>query len=157
MIHLKSSGFQALNRVLSVTTSAPIRFATLMHDIDRDVIKKCVQRYRIPNEFSELAMLSRQVMPFYVDCLTADAEKLLQLIAKADALRRPDRFNHFLTVSQACVDDDLNQQREDLVRKAIVAIKSVDISPLQEQNLKGKDFADALRKLQLEKIKEVKE
>ena len=81
----------------------------------------------------------------------AEAEALLNFILAIDALRRPERFNNFLTTLRA-IYPDFGEATEEKIRKAIKTIKSVDIKPLQDNNLKGEDFARALKKLRIEAI-----
>jgi len=145
----------ALNRAIELTPSGPIRFAALMHDSDTNNLQNLMKRYRIPKEFSELAILSCQYTQAYNECLQMDAKTLLTFIKNTDALRRPNRFNNFLMACHACIDDDLNEQRDLRVNKAIIAVQAVDIEPLQAQDLKGQDFAAALQELQITAVEEV--
>ena len=156
MLHLNSRGMLALNRAVALNKLAPVRFAALLHDIDCGVLAELVQRYRIPKEFSELANLSCQHTQTYADTLMADAKTMLQFIKRSDALRRPNRFQLFLNACHACIDDDQNQRRDQHIMRAINAIQQIDIAPLQEQGIKGKDFADALEKLQITAIETIR-
>lgn len=152
MIKSNGRGMLALNHAITLYKNAPVRFAALMHDVDHDALNELIKRYRIPKEFSELAQLTCQFTPVYADILTADAKTLLKFIKQTDALRRPNRFQNFLEACRACIQDNNNQQRDECIHKALDAIQQVDIKPLQEEGLKGKDFADALEKLQIEAI-----
>lgn len=154
MLHLNSRGMLALHRASVEQYSAPICFAALMHDVDNDALMQLIKRYRIPKEFSELAQLNNQYTEAYADILDADAKTLLIFIKKTDALRRPDRFQRFLETCHVCLDDPLIPQRDKKISLAVDAIQKVDISALQEQGLKGRDFADALEKQQIVAIEE---
>lgn len=154
-IHLNGRGILALNRAASSSSSGPIRFAALMHDINLKNINEYAQRYRIPKEYTDLAALVCQHIPSYMNITTVDAETLLEFIKKADALRRPNRFENFIEVCRLCLEDNEHKKRMQRLQSAIKAIQDIDISQLQEKNLKGKDFADALQQLQLQAIKGV--
>jgi len=149
MIHIDGAGMKALERATLTCKKSEIRFAILMHDIEAHTVKDCCQRYRIPKEYSELAILTSSWHANYQNILQADPETLLNFIKKTDALRRPERFEHFLEACHACTKDKKNKERDSLLKKTIAAIKNIDISTLQQQDLKGKAFADALHNLQL--------
>lgn len=155
ILQLNSRGMQAFKRAISISQSATVRFAALMSDIEVGLLNDLVERYRIPNNFSELAIISCQYTEVYADILNADATTFFNFIKKTDALRRPERFELFLSVCHACIDDSQNQQRDEKIQQAIDAIKAVNIAALQSQGLKGKDFADALTTQQLTAIKEI--
>lgn len=152
MLPLNSRGILAFNRAIILSKLSPVRFAALTHAIDRNTLNELIQRYRIPKEFSELADLSCQYTQMYDDILNADANTLLQFIKKTDALRRPNRFKNFLETCHACRDDDSNERRDSRINKAIEAIEKIDLTPLQNEGLKGKAFADALHVLQIDAI-----
>ena len=151
MIGLHNNGTKAMEH----TATGVIRFSVLMHDIETQALKDCCKRYRIPKEYSELALLTNQWHGAYQKILGADAKTLLDFIKKTDALRRPNRFARFLKACHACVNDDSNENRDTLLQNTIDAVKSVDIAPLQSKDLKGQNFANALEDLQIAAINHV--
>ncbi len=150
-INIKGEGMVALKSATSITDSATIRFAALLHRVPEGDIQTLCRRYRIPNDYSDLALLASRQGDYFKDIHHADAKKLLIFILAVDALRRPERFQDFLVAIKAS-NPTFNESSEAIVQKAIDAIKSVDIKPLQDKNLKGKDFAKALKKLRLDAI-----
>ena len=144
MIEINSKGMKAMERA----TKGIIRFSALMHNIELQALKDCCERYRIPKEYSGLALLTNQWVDAYQKILGADEGDLLNFIKRTDAIRRPDRFSNFLKACYACVDNDNNENRDILLQNTIDAVKSIDIAPLQNKGLKGQAFADALENLQ---------
>lgn len=155
MIHMDNKGMKALEQASKLSASGSIRFAALMHDIEPQALEDCCQRYRIPKEYAELAHLTSRWHQAYQNIVQTDAEALLNFIKKTDALRRPNRFKHFLQACHACISDNNNEARDTLLKKCIQAVKSVDITPLQEKDLKGRDFANALYVLQMTAIENI--
>lgn len=151
-IHIQGQGIRALERATQISPKATIRLAALLHDVPEEDTRRLIQRYRIPNEYADLALLVIKNLPDYKNILNADAETLLAFILATDALRRPKRFDDFLIAGKAC-DPNLTTSHEQKIKKAIVAVKSVDVRPLQAKNLQGQDFAEALRLLRIEAIR----
>lgn len=151
-INMQSNGIKALTRATEISHSNPIRFAALLHDIPEKGIRRLVRHYRIPNEYSDLALVLARHGDVYRKILNLNAESLLSFILATDVLRRPNRFNDFLTAAKASYTD-ITQNHEEFVSKAVEVIKSVDITPLQEKNLKGEDFATELKRLRLNALR----
>ena len=81
------------------------------------------------------------------------AEDIMRLLSSADALRRPERFDDFLTV---CIADATARGQEDHtegLRRALAAAKSVGTAELQQQGLSGKALGDALQQARIDAIK----
>ncbi|HLB57970.1 MAG TPA: multifunctional CCA tRNA nucleotidyl transferase/2'3'-cyclic phosphodiesterase/2'nucleotidase/phosphatase, partial [Gammaproteobacteria bacterium] len=132
------------------TPSGIIRFAALFHDLKPETIQSLTQRYRIPNEYTDLAILLSRFGSHYTKIHEMDEKALLDFILKTDALRRSERFEQFLFACESVYATSTNRPR---IEKAIRAIKSIDIKPLQEKQLKGEAFAKALKKQRLETIR----
>lgn len=150
-ININSEGMNALKRSTAITNSGPIRFAALLHDISEKDVQSLCRRYRIPNDYSDLALLVSRHGGVLHEMAHADAEQLLSFILSMDALRRPQRFRDFLVALKAS-DPDFKTAVAEKIQHAIQAVKSVDTQPLQDQNLKGADFANALKKMRLAAI-----
>ena len=150
-IQLHSPGMNALARATEISLVGNIRWAALLHDMPEKSMRLLIQRYRIPNEYSDLALLVAKQGMAYQTILTADAPSLLSFITATDALRRPQRFTDFLITTTACYPE-LTSKHQDTVLKAIQAIQSVDIAPLQASNLVGTAFANALREQRIAAI-----
>ncbi len=126
------------------------RFALLMHDLKADAIKNIGQRYRVPREYMELAVLLETHLKNYQLLEHHDAKSVLDLLTTTDALRRPERFEHFLILCETC-SPSIPSKKLDLLN-ALEKIKSVDTQKLLAQGLQGKDFAEALHLERLEAL-----
>lgn len=169
MIEMAGQGVQALERASTLSgsylqASGSIQFAALMHDIEHQQLKDFCQRYRAPKEYRDLALLVNQWRQSYQDILKFNAEQLLSFIKRTDGLRRTERFKDFLQACRFCSpnnngnsDNKDNRERDVLLKKLIERVKSVNIKQLQEKDLKGQDFADALEALQISAIKSIKQ
>lgn len=151
-INIHGEGIKALKHATKMGEPGAIRFAALLHDVSENDIQALCRHYRIPSEYSDLALLVSRQGNNFQEMQNTDAQKLLTFILAVDALRRPKRFQHFMLVLQAC-DSNFDQTTEKKIQTAIQAIKSVDIKPLQEKNLKGDDFASALKNLRITAIR----
>jgi len=150
-INIASNGMDALKYATELSESDVIRFAALLHDLPEHDIETLCRHYRIPNDYIDLAVLVSRQGSKFEKMQDAKAEDVLNFILAIDALRRPKRFNNFLMTLRA-VKPNFNSATEEKIQKAIKAIKGVDIKPLQDKNLKGEDFAHALKKLRIEAI-----
>ncbi len=153
-ICLDGKGVAAVERLANKTSSGIVRFAALLSDLAPPAIQALVQRYRIPNEYADLALLISRYRDRYKNCLGMGEKPLLELILATDALRRNERFEQFLATSEL-IDLEITSQHRKRIEKVVTAIKSVDIKPLQEKQLKGEEFATALEKLRLEAIRAI--
>ncbi|MBW5802964.1 multifunctional CCA tRNA nucleotidyl transferase/2'3'-cyclic phosphodiesterase/2'nucleotidase/phosphatase [Coxiella endosymbiont of Ornithodoros amblus] len=150
-IKMEGKGMAALQSVTDRTPSPIIRFATLQSDLPPEIIQKLAQRYRVPNEYTDLVILVAFFGSDYVNLNRMNESRLLNFLLKTDALRRKERFDQFVFTCDLISSTTLSQQKK--IKEIIKAIKSVDIKPLQEKQLKGRAFAKALEKLRLEAIR----
>lgn len=145
----KACNLIALKNAIHLSSEGTIRFAALLHDLLRDDIQSLCNRYRIPNEFRELALLVSQFHTTYHLLDVQDAKSLLHILKSIDAFRRPERFSKWIIVCHAIYE---NQNYKTILMQALAAAKSVDIKPLLEKQLQGKAFAEALSDLQLKAV-----
>ena len=153
MLASPNRGKLMLERSDDLPPLATIRFAILTHDLKREAAQQLIQKYRVPKAFSELAYLSIDYLNTYKNSLNSEAQSLLHFIKKTDALRRPARFRHFLTVCHFVIADKQNSAREQLIDQVIAVIKNTDTGFLQQKGLKGRAFAEALEEQQIAAIK----
>lgn len=154
-INPKGDGIKALKKACELSVSATVRFAALLHDISEQSVKSLCDRLKTPREYLDLARLVSQWVNTYKNISDSTSSNILHLLKSVDALRRPGRFEKFLLACQAAVytqEKDLDLTRPALLLKILVAVTSVDITPLQKQQLKGQDFAAALHDLQIAAI-----
>ncbi|HVJ25829.1 MAG TPA: multifunctional CCA tRNA nucleotidyl transferase/2'3'-cyclic phosphodiesterase/2'nucleotidase/phosphatase, partial [Burkholderiales bacterium] len=85
---------QRIPAALSKASSLPVRFALLTWG--KDATALC-DRLRAPNEVRELALTAHRVRD---KLKSATPEDLLELLKRADAFRRPDRFAELLEAAR---------------------------------------------------------
>jgi tRNA nucleotidyltransferase (CCA-adding enzyme) len=143
----------ALQKVCQLTNELSVRFAALLYRCSETATKQLCERYRVPREYSDLALLvARCHSDFEKLTLAPDAEALFNLLEKLDALRRPERVQLFIDVCEA------NQQtatthRAQFLLDASNSARSVTASQLDLSNLSPLQIGEALRKARLEAIK----
>ncbi len=88
-----------------------VRYAALFHDAGRasgqessaNLVREASERLRAPGDCRDLAALAVDLLPSVQAALTMDAAALVDLLQRADAFRRPERFALLLAVCEADV------------------------------------------------------
>lgn len=166
-----------LQQACRLTDDPVTRFAALCHDLGKaltpreewpshhghesagvkPVLQLC-KRLRIPNEFRELAALTAEFHLHVHRAFELRTSTLLKTIERLDAIRKPERYEQFLL---ACKADSRGRPgyeerpylEADHYREALRIITSVDIQPLKEAGLAGKDMANAIHTARLSALK----
>jgi len=144
------------------------RFAALCHDLGKALtdkqnwpshhghevkgkqpIRELCQRLRIPNDFKELALITSEFHLHVHRAFEIKKSTLLKTIEKLDGMRKPDRYEAFLLACTADIRgrtgyENCPYPQADYYRKALKIIKSIDMRPLKEAELKGKEMAGAI-------------
>jgi len=117
----------ALERAARTGAPLPVRFAVLTWGLEEDAVRALCERLRAPNEDLELAQAASRCRPL----LAARAPReLLELLKRADAIRRPERFGHLLAaVRLAEPEADLSR-----VEKAFAAAAAVDAGAIARES-----------------------
>lgn len=169
----------SLNQSTRLSADPMIRFAVLVHDLGKattpkdklpshhgheergaKIIDKLCKRYRIPNKYRELAM---NVSRFHLDCHRIQEmkpETVLKKLEQLDAFRRPERFAQFLIACEADARgrsgfEDRDYPQAEYFQNSLNAANKVDAKELQKQGLEGKELGQAIKKHQIENIKEL--
>ena len=169
----------ALNQATRLSNDPHIRFAALVHDLGKGttakdklpdhhgheergvkLIEKLCARYRVPSQYRDLAI---QVSRHHLTCHRIEemrADTILKKLESLDAFRRPERFDQFLICCEADARgrtsfEDRAYPQAGYFKKALDAANSIDPESLNQQGLKGKTMADAIRKERLNSISEV--
>ncbi len=145
--------FSILDEINLAEPNSIITWAILLHTLKAEDIQSIARRLRIPREYTELALLVNKHLATFEELHTEKAAKLLQLIMKTDALRRPARFQHFLQVC-SLIQPTIKNDLEDL-NKALQIVKELKFDELQRQGLHGLDFANALQQHRLNALASV--
>jgi tRNA nucleotidyltransferase (CCA-adding enzyme) len=161
-------------------TDDPVtRFAALVHDLGKGITPKdewpkhinheengvplinaLCDRYRIPNDYRELAT---HVARYHLHCHKANelrASSILKLLKNIDAFRKPDRFKQFLIACEADARgragyENTPYPQAKLLQAALNAANQVDVQDLTETGFTGKQIGEKLHELQVRAIKKV--
>jgi tRNA nucleotidyltransferase (CCA-adding enzyme) len=83
----------ALERAARAGVPLPVRFAVLTWGLEEDAVRALCERLRAPNEDLELAQAASRCRSLLG---ARTARELLELLRRADAIRRPERFAQLL-------------------------------------------------------------
>ncbi|MGY3641397.1 multifunctional CCA addition/repair protein [Pseudomonas sp. PK-RTE-24] len=154
-----------------------VRWACLLHDLGKGLtpedewprhiahehtglklIKAVNERFKVPKDCQELALLVGQYHTHGHRALELKASTLLELLQSFDIYRRPQRFEEFIA---ACEMDargrkGLEQRsypQADYLRGAAKAARAVAVQPLLEKGFKGPELGEALKRERLKALK----
>jgi tRNA nucleotidyltransferase (CCA-adding enzyme) len=113
------------------------RFAALFAGADPDVAESACARLKCPGDCRDLALLAARYSAPIEDAERLDAAGLVELLARVDAYRRPDRFAALLDAVD-CDAMALGRERHYLVGqrliRALKAAQGVDAGLIAAQN-----------------------
>ncbi len=163
----------ALEMACRLSDEPIVRFATLLHDLGKGVtdkkhwpkhpgheaaglplVQEICKRLNVPKKFRQLAELA---CLHHLDCHRSNelsAQQLGELFKRLDALRSPERFEQFLLVCEAdargCLGkfDSVYLQRP-FMQSAIQSFRAVDIQPICQSGLKGRELAQGIEQLRI--------
>jgi len=133
------------------TNDPMIRFSVAVSRLSKAAVQAMSKRYRVPTEFSALALMTVNYAKDYHVCDQNDAQQLWELLKKVDAFRRPERLSQWIIACDLAYPKNLSKEKTLL--QALAAAKSVDTKLLLEKNYQGKAFADKLKETQIQMIK----
>ncbi|WP_449430144.1 multifunctional CCA addition/repair protein [Pseudomonas putida] len=126
-----------------------VRWACLLHGLaDPQQIKALNQRFKVPRECQELAMLVGEFATHWQRALQLDPAALLDLLQRFDVYRRPQRFEDFIAACEMAArasQPARSYAQTDFLRGAATAARSVDAKPLIESGLTGQALGEALK------------
>ncbi len=157
----------ALTKAAELDGDTAIRFAALCHELPitheftqaknlRKLDELC-QRLRIPNDHKELASVTAMYWDRYSVLTLHEAEPILELFEKCDAVRRPERFRFFLTackaIRKAYEENEAHIDfRNSTLLDALQEIQNIDASSLVEAGYEKEAIGEQLRLLRLKAI-----
>lgn len=106
----------------------PVRFAVLLHDLDPDPVTVLCERLRVPHDCRDLALMAVREYGNVERALQLDADPVVGLIERCDALRKPQRFADMLQAVACSLSGGADQpqpQRGHLLA-ALAAAQAVD-------------------------------
>ena len=158
-----------------------VRWACLLHDLGKGLtpqhewprhiahehtglklIKAVSERFKVPRDCQELALLVGQYHTHGHRALELKASTLLELLQSFDVYRRPQRFEEFIA---ACEMDargrkgleERSYPQADYLRGAAAAARAVAVQPLLEKGFKGPELGEAIKRERLRALKAYKE
>jgi tRNA nucleotidyltransferase (CCA-adding enzyme) len=141
---LESAGLKLVARPqFALQGSLPVRFALLAWPLEEDEVEALCKRLRVPNEVRELALLAARNRELFRK--GRKPEDLLDLLKRADAFRRPERFAELLQVAKLSGAD---VTRFEAARTAAAAVDAGAIAKGA-----GKDIARRVDAARLEAIR----
>lgn len=157
-----------------------VRWACLLHDLGKgttpkeqwprhiahehrgiQLIKAVNQRFKVPRECQELALLVGEYHTHGHRALELRPDTLLELLQKFDVYRRPQRFEDFIAACEMDARGRLGFEsraypQADYLRAAATAARSTDVKHLIEQGLTGKALGDGIKQQRLAALKTFK-
>ena len=169
----------SLSQAAKLSSSLPVRFATLVHDLGKaatpqevlprhighekrslPLVRQICERLKIPNDCQNLALLAAQ---FHTHChraLELSPKKLLEVLGNLDAFRRPDRFFEFLLCCAADARGRTGKESSPYPQAVYLArahdlCAAVTSKPFIESGLSGKKLGEAIRLKRLQILKQL--
>lgn len=137
-------------KIFSTEVKPTIRLALLFHATQANIIKNLISRYRIPNEYADLALLVREHAQTYATLTLNSPTEILTFFKSTDAYRRSERLYDFIQAATLCYNIPENHNK--IFLQLLNTAKHVDTKSLQQSGVKGADFAKALEKLRVEAL-----
>lgn len=147
-------GMQALHAATLLSTEPMVRFAALVHDLpdpQKNIADIC-NRYRAPNHYRELALLTAKLYESAFNAKSLSAEALLQLFSSLDIFRRQERFQYFLQTCKAIAKARQLSFDDRWLSDCAEIAKSYDVQELVTAGLEGNALAAKLKEKRIEKI-----
>ena len=157
-----------------------VRFAALTHDLGKGTTKKDIlphhygheergyylvqklcKRYKIPNQFRELAEITSRYHTHVHRAFEVKAKTLLKVLNLTDAFRRPERFAQFLL---ACTADshgrpgyeDYDYQQAPFFALIREKAANVDVQAIIKDGFENEQISNELHKRRLDIIKDLR-
>ncbi len=158
-----------------------VRWACLLHDLGKGLtpeeewprhiahehrglkaIKAVNQRFKVPRDCQELALLVGEYHTHGHRALELKASTLLELLQRFDVYRRPQRFEEFIAACEMDARGRLGLEERDYPQAAYLhgaadAARAVAVQPLVEKGFTGQGLGEAIKRERLNALKAYKE
>jgi len=131
--------------------SLPVRFAALAWALAEDEVDTLCRRLRVPNEPRELALLVSRNRDALRAARSAAPTALLDLLKRADAFRRPQRFAELLEAARLA-EPGIDTAR---IARALQAAAAVDAGAIAAQASSPAKIPKLLNAARLKAIREL--
>ena len=149
------STLEKLKRVTDQSDMIEVRLAALLQDLDESTIKTICNKYRVPSNLKQFALLASKFKKHYEYSLTADANELLTLVERLDLFRRPERLTIFTASCRINVTDEIADKIYAHLNNALQAAKKIDIRDVVDVDVPGTEIANIIRQRRLSAIESV--
>lgn len=171
----------SLQQVAKLSINPCIRFATLLHDLGKaatpreewprhiaheerslPLVKQLCERVAVPRDYKELALMVAQWHTHCHRAMELKPATVLKVLQGNDAFRRPERFQQFLVCCEADARgrtgfENRSYPQADFFRRALTVSQQLDLAPLRAQGITGQEFGEAITRLRLEQITQLKQ
>jgi len=158
-----------------------VRWACLLHDLGKGLtpeeewprhiahehrglkaIKAVNQRFKVPRDCQELALLVGEYHTHGHRALELKASTLLELLQRFDVYRRPQRFEEFIAACEMDARGRLGLEERYYPQAAYLhgaadAARAVAVQPLVEKGFTGQGLGEAIKRERLNALKAYKE
>ncbi len=128
-----------------------VRWACLLQHLTVKQIKAVSERFKVPRDCLELAVLVAQYHQQGHQALEIEPAALLALLQSFDVYRRPQRFEEFVVVGEigAKARAQESYPQAPYLRGAAEAARSVAVQPLVAQGFTGQALGEAIKRERL--------
>ena len=123
-----------------------VRFASLFLNNTVVDIETFCKKYPVPAYYRELAVLANLTQKVFLSEKVLSFEEIIKLLDAVDAYRRPERFDDVLMIFEEF-------RNAKLLKTAYELTKKIDIKPLREKGIEGKELGQAIHRERIEKLK----
>jgi len=132
------------NTTVNFSGSLPVRFALLAWPLEESAVSALCERLRAPNDVRELALAACRNREMLLAAARATPQALLELLKRADALRRPERFAELLEAARFAAPG-IDVARLERARQAAAGIDAGSIAAAAPQDQIAQRIDDARR------------
>ena len=140
----------ALDSAAAAGSPLEVRFAVLARDLDPMAVEALAARLKVPAACRDLALLAARHANLIVDVSELDASTMLDVLDRADAWRRPQRFRELVRAAAAAQPDA--QRIEGLWDRIVQAGSEVDAAAIARDATGGGDIKQRLHTARLDAI-----
>jgi len=152
--HLENA-LKALHIATTLSPEGCVRFATMLHDLDKETAKNLYRRLRTPRTYSDLAISVINHQNDFHHALKLNTEQLVQLLEKLDAFRRKDKFQQFLLACESYSAKIPSKEIQHLNNIHQIAAQ-VSGKIFAERGLTGEELKKALHEERVKRITTVR-
>jgi tRNA nucleotidyltransferase (CCA-adding enzyme) len=119
-----------------------VRFAALLYFLSEKEINQLCDRYRVPSDYRDLAIIVEKNKSAIQDAKKLTAKEFIKLFLATDAYRREERFKKFLSVCESIFPSETNYLLD-----ALQVTKNIDTKKLMNEGKSGKEIGENIHKM----------